>query len=378
MASGPGHPRRPERRWPALVSLLLALVAAILALGLPTPDSRRTPSTPTGPARLGDLWPAARISDLPGLLTDGSAYQPMLVVDATTSAGVATSPDGGTTRFVVQSGNAAPVALANLSSDNAPVIAAITHSGNEIYWAQVDTDRGTTIWRCRLHDSSPERIASDAGDPIYSHSQHDLELDHGQLFWVSRGASRDTEVHSVSTDGGRVRTDVLNGSYALTTRPWVVKANGSNLGSQARGRGADVDLLNLDTRVHLTAKARPDQLLNCSPTWCRITTEQGTSVTYADEHPDGTALRRIGNSALVPINPDVALLDRFEILGSPSSTVSGGFAQQLWLHDLTTDRAALIADNATDAVDSRDGFLWWTTTNDPNSTWHILDLHRLT
>ena len=77
----------------------------------------------------------------------------------------------------------------------------------------------------------------------------------------------------------------------------------------------------------------------------------------------------------MPLNTDVALLDRFEILGESTSD-NAGSGQRLWLHDLTTTRTVLLADSAADAIFSRNGFLWWSDRDQP-TPWRVLDLHRL-
>jgi hypothetical protein len=136
----------------------------------------------------------------------------------------------------------------------------------------------------------------------------------------------------------------------------------------------DVVLVNLATHERRTAKAGPDQVLACDPTWCRVTTEQGTSVTYSDEHPDGTGAVRLGNASLVPLTTDVALLDRFEVLGTANSD---GPTQQLWLRDLAHDRLVLLAPNATNSVSGRDGVIWWTDSDAATANWETLDLRQL-
>jgi hypothetical protein len=71
----------------------------------------------------------------------------------------------------------------------------------------------------------------------------------------------------------------------------------------------------------------------------------------------------------------VAVLDRFVVLGAPNNN-SANFSQQLWLLDLTTDRLILLAENATESVDGRDGYLWWST-DSPTTDWQIFDLHQV-
>jgi hypothetical protein len=136
-----------------------------------------------------------------------------------------------------------------------------------------------------------------------------------------------------------------------------------------------VHLLNVRTGARLTIPAQPDQLLTCTPAWGRVYSAQGTGVTYTDQQPDGTHAQRIGNGALVPLNTDVALLDRFEILGE-STPNNAGSGQRLWLHDLTTTQTVVLDDHATDVIFSRNDSSGGPTPTKP-SLWHVLDLHQL-
>jgi hypothetical protein len=112
------------------------------------------------------------------------------------------------------------------------------------------------------------------------------------------------------------------------------------------------------------------QQLRCTPVWCRVTTAVagGTLQTFAVEHPDGTASRRIGSGSLSPLDLDVALLDRFELLGPTTSN-----RHQLWLVDLPSSRMVLLDESTMDTVAGRDNALWWLT----GQTWHLLDLAQL-
>jgi hypothetical protein len=79
---------------------------------------------------------------------------------------------------------------------------------------------------------------------------------------------------------------------------------------------------------------------------------------------------------LTPINNDVALLDRFELLADAASG-DGGNGKNLWLLDLKTGRQVLLDNAAPATTGSRGPFLWWSTGDNETMVWHILDLRQL-
>jgi hypothetical protein len=357
---------------------MIALVAVGVALGIPPTPPAAAPAGRSGPASVGDEWPGARILDIPSVLPDGSTFEPWLVTGAATAVGIARSTSGTDSRLVLQAARSAPVVLQNLGGADPPILAAVAYADSQIFWLRIDAPVSrasrTSVWRYRIGETVPQQIASDPGEPDYNRSQYDLEVNDGRLSWTTQRPDNSTDIRSASTDGGAVRVETLAGSYQLTTPPWAVRSSTRNLGTQAGGRGADVDLLNLVTRAHMTAKAAPDQILSCTPVWCRVTSDQGGRSVHYVEHPDGSAPRRIGTGALVPVVTDVALLDRFEVLGEPNA-IAGGFGR-LWLYDLSDDHMVLLDDKGTDSVQGRDGYVWWAGSG-PGDDWHVLDLRQL-
>jgi hypothetical protein len=107
-----------------------------------------------------------------------------------------------------------------------------------------------------------------------------------------------------------------------------------------------------------------------------ILINRGQEITVDLQRTDGSQRRRVGSQALMPLNPDVALVDRFEVLAGPSPDGSPA-TQRLWLHDLTTRRSALLADSVTATIGSRAGYLWWSTGDNEAAVWHVLDLRQL-
>lgn len=168
--------------------------------------------------------------------------------------------------------------------------------------------------------------------------------------------------------------DAGGGLDALTTWPWVRTAQVS--------QGDAVRLLNLNTGESREITATPDETLACTPAWCRITTlvNQGRDLRYEIVDADESARRPLGDDTKTPLNVDVALLDRFEVLGSVGADpdpIGPSVTQQLWLHDLTTGRDILLAGAATGSIGSRSGFLWWSTGNNEARVWNVVDLRQL-
>jgi hypothetical protein len=141
-----------------------------------------------------------------------------------------------------------------------------------------------------------------------------------------------------------------------------------------------VQLFNPTTSQRVTVAAQANQFLSCTPAWCRITNliDQGTAVSVDLEHPDGTHLAHLNPGTPVPLNTDVALLDRFEVVGSVSKDSANGNTQSLFLHDLTTGREVLLDAAETGTVGSRDGILWWSVGDNETLDWRVLDLRQLT
>jgi hypothetical protein len=353
---------------------VVAVLAVAAALSLPSPVAN-VPSAAAapaaGPLRLHDVWPSARISTVDGQLAGGDTYQPVFVVDAQTSVGVATSTLG-TGRLVVRTGSSVRV-LHTLGSAQ---VAALLVAGDQAYWLESGPDaqgRGTTsVWRAGLRSGPTRRLSEAVSDLIFYDSQYDLELVQDRLYWVAFAGHGRSELRSISVDGGPITVRSLDQEYALTTWPWATTyAGGSTVG--------DIDMLNLVTGEHRTVKAAANQYLNCTPSWCRVTTlvNHNNDVTVTLEHPDGTHVVGFADHSLSPVNTDVALLDRFEVVESPASVNAANPTDKLWLHDLNTGRDILLDAAASGVIGSRAGTLWWSTGDNEATVWQILDLHQL-
>jgi hypothetical protein len=366
------------RNWRGPASLAAGLLAVGVALALPAPQQAAAPAT-SGPARLGEVWPSAKVVTIASQLPDGSAFQPLLLLDAATAVGIATSPDLATSRLVIRSGDGVIRTLRPLQGQQGSTVAALSAVADQLYWLELadggDGKRTTTLWRAGLSGASAVApatlLAADSSDLLYYDSAYDLQVVDGTIHWAAVGAEGGGELRSVPIAGGVVNVRKLDQLFALTAWPWVTSSGGSKPG--------DVELLNLTSGERRTVPAGASEILTCTPVWCRVTTlvNQGQSLKFEVEHLDGGDRRAIGNTSLTPLNTDVALLDRFEVLASTSSSNASGYAQKLWLEDLKAGRAVLLDDSVTATVSSRGSFLWWSTGNNETVSWHILDLRQL-
>jgi hypothetical protein len=368
---------RQRRAWNVPVGLIVAVGLVAYVLAVVRPEQPDNPPALSGPVRLAEVWPDAKSSTLASALTDGSSYSPLLFLDLATSVGLTTSPDLTTARLVVLTADGAVRELRELRGLQRPTIAAVTAVGDQLFWIETGENgngrRRTTIWRAGVGSGPPRQLASDSSDVVYLDSAYDIQVSDGYVNWAAAGtgAVQGGEIRSVAVDGGPVRIRKLDRLYTLSVWPWAT--------SGGNGQPGDIDLLNLRTGERRTVAAGPNDLLNCTPSWCRVTTlvNRGQSLTVDVERTDGTGRRRIGDTALMPLNTDVALADRFEVLAGAVSTNAATTVQRLWLHDLTTSRSVVLADGATAALGSRGGFLWWSTGDNETLVWHVIDLRDL-
>jgi hypothetical protein len=354
----------------------LAAVATALALPSPAPSAPTAQPGPAGPVRLADVWPGATPSPLPAGLPDDFSYQPLDILDGGGSVGVATSADLFTVRLVTRTTSGTLRTIQAWSGPRAPTVAATAISGNRVYWLEIgdgpDGFRQTTVWWAGLTAGAPVLLAQSKGDVLYYDTGYDLQIADGHVYWAALSPTnrQRSEIRSVPVDGGPETVRTLDHLYALSAWPWV-----STSGASLPG---DIELLNLSTGEQRTVSAASNEILACTPIWCRVTTlvNQGQTLRFEVEHPDGQGRRKIGDTGLTPLNTDVALLDRFEVVSS--SAGGDGSLQRLWLHDLKDDRVVLLDDSSTATIGSRGPYLWWSTGDNETLSWHTLDLRRLT
>jgi hypothetical protein len=192
-----------------------------------------------------------------------------------------------------------------------------------------------------------------------------------RLYWVAapRGSGQHTELRSVATSGGRVDVRTLPGDDVLTTWPWLTTSPGA---------GGRTQLDNLTTGAHRTVPAPPNQMLTCTPAWCRMVADNVQNATGIDLiRPDGTDRRRIGDADATALADDVALRDRFEVLATPTPTSSPTIViERIRLYDIAHRRSVLITPAASNAG-ARGDYVWWATGDNETLAWHALDLRTL-
>lgn len=358
------------------VGLAVALVAVVAALAVPA--ATLTPkSGPAGPQRLADAWPEALVTTVPGLLSDGSSYQPLAFADIGTSVGRATLPraDGLVVRLVVTTSEQAWI-LREFSVDYPASIAGVVIDGGRVYWLeslwQPDSAGRTTLWYADLPDGEATQLVADSGDAVFMNSPLDLTYEAGRLYWIAATDDNShSELRSVAVTGGPVSVTPLPSNYLITTWPWLT--------TTGRGLRGPAGLLETTTSRRVEVPATEDQILACAPPWCRVTTltpdwqvlERGVM------RVDGTGYQVVNQfDTRYSVNEIPMLLGRFEVLGEIGSGVRA--PDQLWLYDVPASRSVLLTNLYSRSFGSSpDGLIWWSSGDNEALRWHVVDLRTL-
>ncbi|NUT97175.1 MAG: hypothetical protein HOY78_34655, partial [Saccharothrix sp.] len=203
------------------------------------------------------------------------------------------------------------------------------------------------------------RVTEDTGRVVLLESQYDLVVHDGRASWATV-AGEDTEVRTVPLAGGPISTVVLRGPYSLTAWPWATAAEIEAAGSSR--------LADLRTGEVTTVRGEGVEQVDCTPAWCRVQVLRQSGTARLDlMHPDGSARRRVGGREVRSAVVDVVLLDRFAVV------VDGDV---LALYDTAGDRKADLT-KGFGTVLARDSFVWWSTGDNTELTWHVLDLRTL-
>ncbi|HEX5740477.1 MAG TPA: hypothetical protein VFY17_02855 [Pilimelia sp.] len=364
--------RRLLPRWSVNTAVLTVAVfaSALLVFG----PRLRDPGT-GAPLRLADAWPAASVGTLPARLSAGAPHTPTAVLAEGTAAGTAPSPDGRTRRLVVVTGGSYRV-LRALPTAADPLFAGLTPAGDHLLWAETVSGRGgaavSALWAAPWRTPGPpRRLTADTGALAFFHSQYDLVVADGRVHWVAvaPGATPVTEVRSVPLAGGAVTVRQVPGQWALSAWPWLVSAS-----SAGSGRAQRYDLTT-DRRVDVPAD--PADLVTCGPAWCRVQVlGPGGQARLDLMRPDGGGRRRVAGPEVSAAVSDVALQDRFEVLTRIGAAGPPDSQQELLLYDAARGHTVALADGV-DVVDSRAGWLWWSTGGAAAPRWHTLDLRAL-
>jgi hypothetical protein len=350
----------------------------VVMVGLPAPQRPAAGSGPaaaSGPPTLASVWPAAKPFAIPGTFSDGSTYNPVVILDAGTSVGFSASADALRNSLVVVSGTTAPRVLKTQLASAGGSFDGITATADRLFWMHT-TDDGTghakvSLWDAPRSAGPARQVTADVGTPVFYGSQHDIQVVDGRLYWVAAhpGHNDQTELRSIALAGGPVTTRLISGWWAMSSWPWLITAPGAS--------DTPMQLYNLSTGARTMVKVPASKQVYCSPAWCRMIPGNVANGTATDlVRPDGSDQRRIGDANATAIASDVALRDRFEMLlttvsSNPVTTVS-----RLTLYDIAQRRGVLIEPAATSAG-ARGDFLWWSTGDSETLAWHGLDLRTL-
>lgn len=359
----------------AATVLALLLVGWLVFSGPPRRTApAQSPAAGMAPS-LAQVWPDATVVDTPVALPDGTQYIPWLYADASTSVGVAPTPDGAARRVVVRTADGVRE-LHRVPQDRYPNFLGFTSSGDTMFWAEsVAGPAETRLWSAPLRGAGPPvSLTADTGDVVFFNSQHDLLVHGNRLYWAATGVSPErplTEVRSVPVSGGPTTVRQVDGAYQLLAWPWLHSVTGT-------GQGGPLELRNLDTGQRVTVATSPAEYVGCSPTWCRsiVTTGAEGGTRYDLVRSDGSTRRRVGGAAFTAAVADVALLDRFEPVLQSTGSEASGAQERLALYDIGTDRLVTVADNVRQVL-ARQHMLWWSTGDQRHETWHSLDLRTL-
>ncbi|WP_203862942.1 hypothetical protein [Plantactinospora mayteni] len=359
------------------VSGLAALVVAVAAVGVlvwrpPPPEAAPTASLLPQAA---EVWPNARRATINAILPDGAQYQPAHVLDATASIGTAPEPGGGThLRLLHRASGGHLRELRRLPTVDEPEFAAIAVDAGRVVWAESTIDASgrahTEMWAADLAGDRPaRRLTADTGQFIYLGSEYDLAVQDGWLHWaaISPGRETDTELRTVSLDGGPVTVEARPGDWELSRWPYLTSV----------GSGGPVRLHDVVARRTTQVAAAADEVVACSPSWCRLL------VTAPDGQPQNVLVRPDGGDRQIvapgtasPSVVDVAALDRFEVLSEGTAEDPDRSSRVLYLYDVAQRRTVEIA-RGVGTVQSRGGFLWWSTVAGPETIWHTLDMRTI-
>ena len=350
---------------------MLAVAVALVVLLLTLRDPVRQPGPASPPLVVAPTWAGPKPVDVPGTLADGAAYVPRLFLNAETSAGVATSPDG-VVRVILTGPSQSVTELRRLPASDSAQVNGFAVDGDTLVWMELVARPGAaptyTLWQTTWRSGAdPTQVTTNTGEVSFYGLESDVVVADGRATWtaIAPGPGNETEVRTVPLTGGEVSIKRLGGEFALTTPPWAV--------SVSAGRGSAISLVNLSTDASTTVATGPSEVAACSPTWCRIAVTSDTALVGIEVmHPDGSDRRKVSGNEATPTIGDPTLLERYV----PLATDRGDGGVGLSLHDLETRKTELVTPQAAN-VQGRFGVLWWSTGAGTTLTWHAVDLRQI-
>ncbi|MEU4563444.1 hypothetical protein AB0F72_34130 [Actinoplanes sp. NPDC023936] len=359
---------RPVRhgRGLSVIGLVVALAAiSVLIIGGGPPEQK--PAVASGRVPVSAAWPQARlntISDLP--------LRPMLFLDTATVVGTEPSSDGQFQLLLLRDADGDVRELRRLANADNPRFENIIAAGDDVVWMEFADGRPPEIWAANWRDgASARRLTTETGNAVLLGSQDDLVHHEGRVYWAAQpdGGAGTTEVRSVARKGGLVRVLRVDGDWTMAAWPWL--DDGSSRGTAA------LLLRNLITGREVAVPTSGGELAACSPTWCRVMVVVSDELARIDlMRPDGSARRQIAGATARAAVPDVAILDRFEILAEPGPHAGASRTAALLVHDIAASTTVELDPAANDAQ-SRNGLVWWYSSGAGAARWHVLDLRTV-
>jgi hypothetical protein len=254
-----------------------------------------------------------------------------------------------------------------------PAFGNFAAAGGEVVWTESADGRTPRLWAANLSTgAAPRLLTADTGDAVFYGSQYDLVIAEDRVHWVAAAGpdgARITEIRSVPLAGGPVRVAEEPGTWSLSGWPWLADGAGDQTGTTR--------LRNPVTKRDVPVATTGAELTTCGPVWCRVLVLTSQALARIEVmHPDGTARQRIAGGSARAALPDVALLDRFEVLSEPRADSDLTGTEALVIYDIATGRTVDV-DSAADGAFSRGGVLWWSTGDQDNIVWHTLDLRTV-
>ncbi len=347
-----GRHRDPRTlRLTGLLSLGVAIVAAGAMLAL-------KPSSPSPQTTVATEVP---LPVQPATLSVDGGFQPLYFASETIAVGMV-EDSAGSIRLLLRNGESLRE-LRRLPKAQSPEFAGFVADGDRIVWVEL-TQQQRGLWTLDNPSATPRLVAADIGDIALFDKSDDLVLHDGEVSWVAAapGDKPTTEVRTVALTGGKVRVNPIEGAYSFTGWPWLTTVNMGDL--------TPIELRNVQTDERINVVVQPNELVSCSPKWCRsIIIGAGEANTLIElQRPDGKDRFRSASGSVAASTVDVAMLDRFDIYSRP-----GG---QLLLFDIAAKRTILAA-TGVGIVVSRGHMLAWSTGDNETTVWHVLDLRRL-
>ncbi len=339
----------------------LAVALAATAVMLVAKPVEHGPAASAAELTLEQAYPKGR----PKIVQPG--LSPLYFLDTQRMLGTFKSAEGDL--VLVLRGPAGERELRRLPAAQVPEFAGFASLQRQVVWLEVTVSPAgvteTRLWALDNESAAPRLVTADTGDVALFDKLDDVVIHDGQVSWLAAARTETpvTEVRTVPLAGGPVQVRNLEGAFMLAGWPWLSVVN---LG----GTPGPVELHNLESGERTVVAVQANELMACTPKWCRAliigTTQASTKIEVLK--PDGSLRLRTAAGSVAASTVDVALLDRYEVY-----SYAGG---KLTLFDLETRKQVVIARGVTQ-VASRGPMLWWTTGDNETTTWHVLDLREL-